>query len=66
MILDVIFMKYIGIKAKITEIGIVIIGTKAEGICHKKINITILTTIISSRRASVNVAIDCLIKSDLS
>jgi hypothetical protein len=41
--------KYIGIKARTTEIGMVTIGIIAEGMCHRKRRITILTISSSSQ-----------------
>ena len=37
-----------GMKARATEMGIVTMGTMAEGMCHRKMRITRETMIISS------------------
>ncbi len=36
-------MKYIGMNARMTEMGIVMIGMIADGMCQRKIRITMLT-----------------------
>ena len=51
MMLAVKPMKYIGMNASATATGIVIIGTSAEGMCHRKNKITRLTMIISTIRS---------------
>ena len=47
MMFEVMPRKYIGMKLSTTEIGIVMIGTNADGMCQRKNRITRLTMIIS-------------------
>ena len=59
-------IKYIGIKASKLDTGMVIIGVKAEGKCHKNKSIIKLTIIISSTNWCFSVSIARCIRSDLS
>src|ERR1017187_8430237 len=66
MMFEVMAMKYMGMNASATEIGIVMIGTIAEGICQRKKSTTKLTMIISIIRSSVRLWMDFLINSERS
>ena len=48
--------KYIGTKASSTETGMVMIGTMADGMCHRKSRMTALTITISSPSACRSVS----------
>src|ERR1017187_64960 len=58
VMLEVIPMKYIGMNASATEIGTVMIGTMADGMCQRKNRITKLTMIISMIRSSFKLSTD--------
>ncbi len=66
MMLEVMPMKYIGMNASATEIGMVTIGTSADGICQRKNKITMLTMIISSNRSCFRLSMDLRINSERS
>ena len=56
-------IKYIGMKERMIVIGMVIMGTRAEGMCQRKIMITMLTIMSSSINVLLRVSIDRSIKS---
>ena len=55
-----------GMKARSTEIGIVRMGTIAEGMCQRKSRMTRLTMIISRTSSCLSVSIDRWIRSERS
>ena len=66
MMLEVMPMKYMGMKARRTETGIVTIGMIDEGMCQRKIRITKLTMIISRSSSSLRFAMAFSIRSERS
>ncbi len=66
MIFELSPIMYMGMNERRTDTGIVTIGTKAEGMCHKNRRMTELTMIISRISSCLSVAIDRSINSDLS
>ena len=58
--------KYIGMKARRTEMGMVMMGTMAEGMCQRKRRMTRLTMTICRMSSSVRVSIDRWIRSERS
>src|ERR1041384_5524434 len=64
MMFEVTPMKYIGMKQRMTEIGIVMIGTMADGMCQRKNRITMLTMIISIFSSCLRFSMDFSINSD--
>ena len=62
MMLEEIPIRYIGIKHRKTETGIVRMGTIAEGRCQRNKRITRLTMIISRTSSLFKLAMDFSIK----
>ncbi|MBS1111680.1 MAG: hypothetical protein H6Q88_3672 [Anaeromyxobacteraceae bacterium] len=59
-------MAYMGMKASATDTGMVTMGTMAEGMCHRKIRITIETITISSTSLCLTVPMACPMSSERS
>src|ERR1043166_3531270 len=66
MMFEVTPMKYMGMKHSTTEIGIVMIGTMADGMCQRKKRITTLTMSISMISSCFRLSMDFWINSDRS
>ncbi len=66
MMFTVTPIQYSGMKAKSTEIGMVKMGTKAEGICQRKSIITAATMIISTVSSWVKVSMARFMRSERS
>ena len=56
-------IKYMGMKERMIVIGMVMIGTRADGMCQRKIMITMLTMINSSTSVPLSVSMACSINS---
>jgi len=69
-VIDMMFvvspMKYMGMKARVTEIGIVRIGMMDDGMCHRKMRMTTLTMMISTVSSCLSVSMDRSISSERS
>ncbi len=59
-------MPYMGMKARATDTGMVMMGTMADGTCHKKMRMMIETTIISSMSLCFTVLMALWISSERS
>ncbi len=66
MMLEVTPMKYMGMKARTTETGIVMMGTIEDGMCQRKTRMTRLTMIISETSSCFRFSIERSISSDRS
>ena len=66
MMFEVTPRKYIGMKQRITEIGIVMIGTIADGMCQRKNRMTMLTMSISIFSSCLRLSIDFSINAERS
>ena len=66
MMLEEIPINRIGMNASSTATGIVMMGTIADGMCHRKIRITMLTMMISRISSCRSVAIDRSMRSERS
>ncbi len=58
MMLEVMPSKYMGMKARTTEMGMVMIGTMADGKCQRKRRMTRLTMIISISSSSFRLSME--------
>ncbi len=59
-------MKCMGMKASRTETGMVMMGTMADGKCHRKTRITRLTMAISSSSSCFRLSMERWIRSERS
>ncbi len=66
MMFDEMPISRIGMNASSTDTGMVMMGTIADGMCHRKIRITRLTMTISRMSSWRSVAIERSMRSDRS
>ena len=66
MMFEVMPIRYMGMNASSTEIGMVMIGTSADGICQRKNRITPLTTSMVRNSSCFRLSMDSLIRCERS
>ena len=66
MMFEVRPVPYIGMKERMTAMGMVTMGMVALGMCHRKMRITRLTMMSSSMRVCLSVSIDRWMRSERS
>jgi hypothetical protein len=59
-------MKYMGRQARMTEMGMVRIGMRAEGMCHRNSKLTTLTRRLSTISSCLRVSIERSISTERS